>query len=61
MQALAFSGNKAVARRIASSSPKAKFMGLALEGSKSFQSNLTEIHEIEVAEIARVPRHAGRR
>lgn len=47
-------GNKVVVRSVASGSPKGSFMGLELDGSKSFQIDTIDIHEIENGKIVRV-------
>lgn len=47
-------GNKVVVRSIASGSPKGAFMGLELDGSKSFRIDTIDIHEIEGGQIVRV-------
>ena len=53
-QDLVISGNKVVVRSIASGSPKGNFMGLELDGTKSFKIDTTDIHEIENGQITRV-------
>lgn len=47
-------GNKVVVRSVASGSPKGTFMGLELDGTKSFKIDTTDIHEIEGGQIVRV-------
>lgn len=47
-------GNKVVVRSIASGSPKGAFMGLELDGSKSFRIDTIDIHEVEGGQIVRV-------
>lgn len=47
-------GKKIVVRSVASGSPKGNFMGLDLDGSKSFKIDTTDIHEIESGQIVRV-------
>ena len=47
-------GKKVVVRAIASGSPKGNFMGMELDGSKSFKIDSTDIHEIENGQIVRV-------
>ncbi|MBL8720641.1 MAG: ester cyclase [Myxococcales bacterium] len=47
-------GNKVVVRSVASGSPKGAFMGLELDGSKSFRIDTIDIHEIENGKIVRV-------
>lgn len=53
-QDLIIGGNKVVVRSIASGSPKGNFMGLELDGTKSFKIDTTDIHEIENGQIIRV-------
>ena len=47
-------GNKVVVRSVASGSPKGKFMGIELDGGKSFKIDTIDIHEIENGQIVRV-------
>ena len=47
-------GKKVVVRAVATGSPKGNFMGLELNGSKSFKIDTTDIHEIENGQIIRV-------
>ena len=47
-------GNKVAVRSVASGSPKGSFMGLELDGTKSFKIDTTDIHEIENGQIVRV-------
>ena len=47
-------GKKVVVRAVATGSPKGNFMGLELDGSKSFKIDTTDIHEIENGQIVRV-------
>ncbi len=47
-------GNKVVVRSVASGSPKGNFMGMELDGSKSFRIDTIDIHELEGGRIARV-------
>ena len=47
-------GKKVVVRAVASGSPKGNFMGMELDGSKSFRIDTTDIHEIENGQIVRV-------
>ena len=47
-------GKKVVVRSVATGSPKGNFMGLQLDGSKSFKIDTTDIHEIEGGQIVRV-------
>lgn len=47
-------GHKVVVRSIASGSPKGAFMGLELDGSKSFRIDTIDIHEVEGGQIVRV-------
>ncbi len=47
-------GNKVAVRSVATGSPKGSFMGLDLDGTKSFKIDTTDIHEIEDGKIVRV-------
>lgn len=47
-------GKKVVVRAVASGSPKGTFMGMELDGSRSFKIDSTDIHEIENGQIVRV-------
>jgi len=47
-------GGKVVVRAVATGSPKGNFMGMELDGSKSFKIDTTDIHEIENGQIVRV-------
>jgi len=47
-------GNKVVVRSVATGSPKGNFMGMELDGRKSFKIDTTDIHEIENGQIVRV-------
>ena len=47
-------GIKVVVRAIVTGSPKGNFMGMELDGSKSFKIDSTDIHEIENGQIFRV-------
>ena len=47
-------GKKVVVRSVATGSPKGNFMGLQLDGSKSFKIDTTDIHEVENGQIVRV-------
>lgn len=53
-QDVVIGGNKVVVRSIASGSPSGSFMGLLLDGSRSFRIDTIDIHEIEGGQIARV-------
>lgn len=53
-QDLVLGGSKVVVRSIASGSPKGRFMGLDLDGSKSFRIDTTDIHELEGGQIIKV-------
>ena len=48
------SGNKVVVRSVASGSPTGSFMGLQLDGSKSFRIDTIDIHEVEGGQVVRV-------
>jgi predicted ester cyclase len=45
---------KMVVRSIASGSPKGSFMGMTLDGARSFRIDTTDIHELVNGRIARV-------
>lgn len=47
-------GKKVVVRAVATGSPKGNFMGMELDGNKSFKIDTTDIHEIENGQIIRV-------
>lgn len=47
-------GKKVVVRAVATGSPKGNFMGMELDGSKSFKIDTTDIHEVENGQIVRV-------
>ena len=47
-------GQMVVVRAVATGSPKGNFMGMELDGSKSFKIDTTDIHEIENGQIVRV-------
>ncbi len=47
-------GKKVVVRAVATGSPTGNFMGMELDGSKSFKIDTTDIHEIENGQIIRV-------
>jgi predicted ester cyclase len=47
-------GDKVVVRSVATGSPKGAFMGLALDGSRSFRIDTTDIHELAGSRIQRV-------
>jgi len=53
-QDLVFEGHKVVVRSVASGSPKGPFMGLTLDGARSFRIDTVDIHEIEDGRLARV-------
>ena len=53
-QDVVIDGNKVVVRSIASGSHKGAFMGLELDGSKSFRIDTIDIHEVEGGRIVRV-------
>ncbi len=53
-QDLVIGGSKVVVRSIASGSPKGRFLGLELDGSKSFRIDTTDIHEIADGQIIKV-------
>ena len=47
-------GKKVVVRAVATGSPKGNFMGMELDGSKSFKIDTTDIHEVENGKIVQV-------
>ena len=47
-------GSKCVIRSIATGSPKGNFMGLELDGSKSFKIDTIDIHTIENGQIVKI-------
>ena len=47
-------GKKVVVRSVATGSPKGNFMGMELDGSRSFRIDTTDIHEVENGQIVRV-------
>lgn len=47
-------GNKVVVRSIASGSPKGDFMGLSLDGSKSFKILTIDIHTVQNKQVKQV-------
>lgn len=47
-------GNKVVVRSVATGSPKGNFMGIELDGSKSFKIDTIDIHDIKHGQIVRV-------
>ncbi len=47
-------GNKVIVRSIATGSPKGDFMGLSLDGSKSFKIMTIDIHTVEGTQIKQV-------
>jgi predicted ester cyclase len=47
-------GNTVIVRSLASGSPKGEFMGLNLDGSKSFKIMTIDIHTLEKGKIKRV-------
>jgi predicted ester cyclase/heme-degrading monooxygenase HmoA len=47
-------GNKVVVRSVASGSPKGSFMGIELDGTRSFQIDTIDIHEVGDDQIVRV-------
>lgn len=53
-QDLVIGSSKVVVRSIASGSPKGRFMGMELDGSKSFRIDTIDIHELEGGQIIRV-------
>lgn len=53
-QDIIVSGNKVVVRSVASGTPRGSFMGLAVDGSRSFRIDTIDIHEIEGGQVIRV-------
>jgi predicted ester cyclase len=47
-------GNKVVVRSLASGSPKGDFMGLSLDGSRSFKVMTIDIHTVEGGKVKQV-------
>jgi predicted ester cyclase len=47
-------GNKVIVRSVATGSPKGEFMGLTLDGSKSFKIDTIDIHTVEGGQITQV-------
>jgi predicted ester cyclase len=47
-------GEKVVVRSVASGSPKGPFMGMTLDGTRSFRIDTVDIHELGGGRIARV-------
>jgi predicted ester cyclase len=47
-------GNKVIVRSLASGSPKGDFMGLSLDGSKSFKIMTIDIHSVEAGHLKTV-------
>jgi steroid delta-isomerase-like uncharacterized protein len=47
-------GDKVVVRSVASGSPKGPFMGMTLDGTRSFRIDTIDIHELANGRIARV-------
>ena len=47
-------GNRVVVRSMASGSPKEEFMGMNLDGSKSFKIMTIDIHTVEGAQIKQI-------
>jgi predicted ester cyclase len=48
------SGDRVVVRSVATGSPRGPFMGLRLDGSRSFRIDATDIHEVANGQIRRV-------
>jgi steroid delta-isomerase-like uncharacterized protein len=47
-------GNRVVVRSMASGTPKGEFMGLKLDGSKSFRIMTIDIHTVEAGKVKQV-------
>ena len=54
VQEMVQEGNKVVVRSLASGSPKGDFMGLKLDGSKSFKIMTIDIHTVENGKLKTV-------
>ena len=54
IQEMIQSGNQVIVRSIATGSPKGSFMGMELDGSKSFKIMTIDIHTIEKGKIIKV-------
>ena len=54
IQDLLVEGNKVAVRSIATGAPKGNFMGMDVDGSKSFKIDTIDIHEVENGQIVRV-------
>lgn len=53
-QDLVIGGSKVVVRSIASGTPRGSFMGMELDGTRSFKIDTIDIHELEGGQIIRV-------
>lgn len=53
-QDMVIGGNKVVVRSVATGSPKGPFMGMELDGTRSFKIDTIDIHELENGKIVRV-------
>ena len=53
-QDLVIGGNKVVVRSTASGTPRGSFLGMELDGTRSFKIDTIDIHELEGGQIVRV-------
>ena len=53
-QDMVIGDNKVVVRSVATGSPKGPFMGLELDGTRSFKIDTIDIHELQNGKIVRV-------
>lgn len=53
-QDMVIGDQKVVVRSVASGSPKGNFMGMELDGSRSFRIDTIDIHEVQNGQIVRV-------
>jgi predicted ester cyclase len=53
-QDVVVTGNKVVVRSVATGTPSGAFMGLELDGKRSFRIDTIDIHELDAGRIARV-------
>lgn len=47
-------GNRVIVRSIASGSPRGDFMGMSMDGSKSFKVMTIDIHTVEGSQVKQV-------
>jgi predicted ester cyclase len=53
-QDLVIGGDKVVVRSVASGTPRGSFMGMELDGARSFRIDTIDIHELDGGQIIRV-------